>query len=214
MRIILLGPPGAGKGTQAKLIIEKYDIPQISTGDILRKAVKENTPMGVRANTFMSAGQLVPDEVVIGIINERLTELDCQNGFILDGFPRTVAQAEALTASLNEMKQEIDYVLDLKVKSEHLLSRLTGRRICKNCGQMFNVELSPPAQEGVCDKCGADLYHREDDKEETILNRFDVYSQQSSALESYYESSGRYQAFDGSRPAEEVSRDIFAALDN
>jgi len=214
VRIILLGPPGAGKGTQAKLIIEKYDIPQISTGDILRKSIKENSPMGLRAKTFMDAGQLVPDEVVIGIINERLTEPDCQNGFILDGFPRTVAQAEALTASLKEMGQDMDYVLDLKVKSEHLLSRLTGRRVCKNCGQMFHVEFSPPAQEGVCDKCGGDLYHRDDDKEETILNRFDVYSQQSAALESYYENSGRYQAFDGSRQMEEVTKDIFTALGN
>ena len=214
MRIILLGPPGAGKGTQAKLIMEKYDIPQISTGDILRKAVKEHSPMGSRAKTFMDAGQLVPDEVVIGIINERLTEPDCQNGFILDGFPRTVAQAEALTSSLKEMGQEIDYVLDLKVESEHLLNRLTGRRVCKNCGQMFHVEFSPPAQEGICDKCGGDLYHRDDDKEGTILNRFDVYSQQSATLESYYANSGKYQAIDGSRPMGEVSKAVFAALDN
>lgn len=214
MKIILLGPPGAGKGTQAKLIMEKYDIPQISTGDILRKAVKENSPMGTRAKTFMDAGQLVPDEVVIGIINERITEPDCLQGFILDGFPRTVAQAEALTSSLTEMKQAIDYVFDIKVESASLLNRLTGRRVCKNCGQMFHLEFLPPAQENICDKCGSELYHRKDDKEETILSRFDVYSQQSAALESYYESSGKYQAFDGSRPISDVSQDMFSLLDS
>lgn len=204
MRIILLGPPGAGKGTQAKLITEKFAIPQISTGDILRQAIKDQTELGKKAKTFMDVGDLVPDEVVIGLIDERICEPDCEKGYILDGFPRTLAQAEALTVSLKSANQEIDHVIDLHVDVNFLIRRLTGRRICKKCGQMYHVEFNLPSQEGFCDKCGGELFQREDDKEETIIKRFDVYSQQSQALESFYSSSGKYKTFDGSGSIEDL----------
>lgn len=212
MRIILLGPPGAGKGTQAKIIIDKFTIPQISTGDILRQALKDQTEMGKKAKAFMDAGELVPDEVVIGIINDRLAQPDCSNGFILDGFPRTLAQAEALTDALKSLGMEIDAVLDIRVEADSLVKRLTGRRVCKNCGQMYHVEMSPSKAQGVCDKCGGELYQRDDDREETILKRFSVYDQQASALQSYYSGSGKYKLFDGSGAIDAVSKEIFAAL--
>ncbi|VAX17677.1 Adenylate kinase [hydrothermal vent metagenome] len=212
MRMILLGPPGAGKGTQAKRIIEKYDIPQISTGDILRQAVKDKTAMGIKAKNYMDAGDLVPDEVVVGIINDRLQEPDCKKGFILDGFPRTMAQAEALSESLKALSCEIDYVLDFKVDAEKLVKRLTGRRVCRNCGQMYHIEYSPSNVDGACDQCGGELYQRDDDTEETIMKRFDVYNQQSSALESYYSSSGKYHSYDGGRSMDEVTEAVFATL--
>lgn len=212
MRLIILGPPGAGKGTQAKLISERSGIPQISTGDILRQAIKDRTPLGAKAKMYMDAGELAPDEVVIGIINERISQPDCATGFILDGFPRTVAQAEALCESLALTGSQIDYVVDLNVAADSLLSRLTGRRVCKNCGQMYHVEMSPPASPDVCDKCGGGLYQRDDDKEETILRRFEVYRQQAQALKSFYEASGRYKVFDGGAPISVVTSQIASAL--
>lgn len=213
MKIILLGPPGAGKGTQAKRITEKYHIPQISTGDILRSAVKEQTELGRRANSFMNAGSLVPDEIVIGIINERISEPDCKEGYILDGFPRTLPQAEALTEALTSLGGDIDFVIDVKAEVEHLSKRLTGRRVCKECGQMFHVEFNPSKIESKCDKCGGELYQRDDDKEETILKRFEVYDVQARALEAYYSTADRYKAIDGNADMDEVSSEIFAILD-
>jgi len=212
MRLIMLGPPGAGKGTQAKIVTEKYGIPQISTGDILRQAIKDGTQMGLKAKKFMDAGELVPDEVVIGIINDRLHEPDCAKGFILDGFPRTLNQAEALCEALNLMGAEIDFVIDINVSPDDLLSRLTGRRVCKKCGQMFHITMNPPKRTGVCDKCGGELYQRDDDREETILKRFDVYHQQSASLRPFYEGRGKYKLFDGAGPIDEVTRQILAAL--
>jgi adenylate kinase len=213
MRLIILGPPGAGKGTQAKIISERRGIPQISTGDILRQAIKDRTPMGAKAKLYMDAGDLAPDEVVIGIINERISQADCAGGFILDGFPRTVAQAEALGESLGLMGAQIDFVIDLNVEADSLLPRLTGRRVCKDCGQMYHVEMSPSRFPSVCDKCGGSLYQRDDDKEETILRRFDVYRQQAQALKSFYEASGRYKVFDGGAPIAEVTVRIASALE-
>lgn len=171
MNIIMLGPPGAGKGTQAKMLVEKFGIPQISTGDMLRAAVAEGTELGKKAKEYMDKGQLVPDEVVIGIVEERLKKSDCEKGFILDGFPRTVPQAEALDKILEKMGKKIDYVINIVVPDVEILKRLTGRRTCKQCGAMYHVIYNPPKQEGVCDKCGGELYQRDDDKEETIKNR-------------------------------------------
>ena len=192
MNIILLGGPGAGKGTQAKKLIDKYQVPQISTGDILRAAVKEGTEMGKKAKEFMDAGQLVPDEVVIGIIKDRLKEPDCQKGFILDGFPRTVPQAEALEKVLSDMSKKIDHVVSIDVDEEELVTRLTGRRTCKDgaCGQMFHVEFTPPKKEGICDKCGGELYQRDDDNEATVRNRLATYNQATAPLIDYYKAKG------------------------
>jgi adenylate kinase len=187
MNLILLGPPGAGKGTQAQMIAESNHIPQISTGDILRKAVKDGTPLGKKAKGFMDQGKLVPDEVVIGIIDERLREPDCHPGFILDGFPRTTSQAEALQSILPKMGKSIDHVINIEVDTEELVRRLTGRRTCKNCGAMFHILFHPPKQEEICDRCGGPLYQREDDKEETIRVRLNEYERQTAPLIAYYQ---------------------------
>jgi len=188
MNLILLGGPGAGKGTQAKMLIEKFKIPQISTGDILRAAVKEGTEMGKKAKEFMDAGKLVPDSVVIGIIEDRLKQADAKQGFILDGFPRTVPQAEALDATLAKMSSKIDHVVSIDVDEEALVTRLTGRRTCKNaaCGQMFHVQFTPPKKEGICDKCGSELYQRDDDNETTVRSRLSTYNQATKPLIDYY----------------------------
>jgi len=188
MNLILLGGPGAGKGTQAKKLIDKYQIPQISTGDILRAAVKEGTEMGRKAKEFMDAGKLVPDEVVIGIVEDRLKQPDCTKGFILDGFPRTVPQAQALDGALAKMGSRIDHVVSIDVDEEALVTRLTGRRTCKNaaCGQMFHVKFTPPKKEGVCDKCGSELYLRDDDNETTVRSRLTTYNQATAPLIGYY----------------------------
>jgi adenylate kinase len=186
MNLILLGGPGAGKGTQAKKLIDKFQIPQISTGDILRAAVKEGTEMGRKAKEYMDAGKLVPDEVVIGIIKDRLAQPDCKKGFILDGFPRTVRQAEALDKVLAGLGNKIDHVVSIDVDEEALVNRLTGRRTCKNCGQMYHVAFSPPKKEGVCDKCGGELYQRDDDNETTVRSRLATYNQATKPLIDYY----------------------------
>lgn len=190
MNLILLGGPGAGKGTQAKMLIDKFQIPQISTGDILRAAVKEGTQLGQEAKTYMDAGKLVPDSVVIGIIEDRLKQSDCQKGFILDGFPRTVPQAEALDDTLKKMGSKIDHVVNIAVDEEELVKRLTGRRTCKHCGQMYHVMFNPPKQEGVCDKCGGELYQRDDDNEATVRARLATYNQQTKPLIDYYRKQG------------------------
>jgi adenylate kinase len=197
MNLILLGPPGAGKGTQAQKIVERYLIPQISTGDILRKAVREGTSIGRKAKTFMDLGQLVPDEVVVGIIEERLREPDCYSGFILDGFPRTIAQAEALQPLLVKLGKSIDHVINIEVDPEELVRRLTGRRTCKNCGAMFHVHFHPPKQKGICDRCEGTLYQREDDKEETIRMRLKEYEKQTAPLIQYYQVKKSLRSIEG-----------------
>jgi adenylate kinase len=213
MNLILLGPPGCGKGTQAKLLTEKHGIPQISTGDILREAVKQETPMGVEAKNYMNAGKLVPDEVVIGIIQDRLKQSDCENGFILDGFPRTVVQAEALDSTLTAMQNKIEHALSITVDDAELLGRLTGRRTCRSCGAMFHVMFKPPKKEGVCDACSGELYQRDDDKEATIRNRLDVYKQQTAPLIDYYQAKGLLRNIAGTGKIEEILEKIQAVLE-
>lgn len=197
MRVILLGPPGAGKGTQAKMLTEKYGVPQISTGDILRAAVAVGSRLGKEAKGYMDRGALVPDEVVIGIVRDRLTEPDCQGGYLLDGFPRTVAQAEALTGMLKELGAPLPTVVSLEVDEEEVVRRLAGRRTCQACGEPFHVEFHPPRREGICDKCGRTLIQREDDKEETIRRRLQVYREQTEPLISYYEKQGLLETVHG-----------------
>ncbi|NIQ96621.1 MAG: adenylate kinase [Desulfuromonadales bacterium] len=208
MDLILLGPPGAGKGTQAKMLVDRYGIPQISTGDILRAAVREGTPMGVKAKEYMDAGSLVPDEVVVGIVKERLQQDDCGKGFILDGFPRTVAQADALQESLKEFGRGIDAVISLEVDMEALVGRLTGRRTCKECGAGYHVEFDPPQKDGLCDKCGGELFQRQDDQEETIRERLGVYQDQTAPLVEYYAQEGVLYRVDGMAPIDDVQSEI------
>ena len=209
MNIILLGPPGAGKGTQAKKMVDALNIPQISTGDILRSAVKAGTSMGMEAKKYMDAGQLVPDEVVIGIIADRLKEKDCAAGYILDGFPRTVAQAEALDKMLQQMGQEIDHVISIEVPDSELLARLTGRRMC-GCGASFHVLFNKPKVDGVCDLCHGSLYQRDDDREEAIKERLINYHQQTAPLIDFYRQKGKLRSIPGTGGVD----DIFAAIMN
>lgn len=212
MNLILLGPPGVGKGTQAKLLIDRFGIPQISTGDILRAAVKELTPMGVKAKGFMDSGALVPDAVVIGIVEERLAQGDCTKGFILDGFPRTVAQADALGQVLSGLGRCIDHVISLSVDNAELLKRLTGRRACTKCGVVFHVEFAPPKTEGRCDACSGELFQREDDKEATILTRLAVYEEQTAPLIEYYQSCGLLRSVDGLGTVEGIQSEIVSRI--
>lgn len=188
MNLILLGAPGVGKGTQAKLIMEKYRIPQISTGDILRESVRENTPMGAKAQEYMNKGLLVPDKVVVGIIEERLKSPYCANGFILDGFPRTIPQAESLDEVMGRLRINLHYVIDFELNEETLIKRLTGRRICEGCGTMYNMFFNPPHQNNLCDVCGKNLYQRKDDFIETIKERLNVYRDQTMPLIEHYQS--------------------------
>lgn len=212
MNLILLGPPGAGKGTQAKLLIKKYGIPQISTGDILRAAVKDQTPMGVKAKGFMDAGALVPDEVVVGIISERLNLSDCANGFILDGFPRTVAQADALAKVLSGLGRSIDHVVSIVVDKEELLGRITGRRTCRNCGKGFHISFDPPKTPGICDECSGELYQRDDDREDTMRKRLEVYEQQTSPLVEYYKKESLLRPVQGVGSIEEIQQSVLSIL--
>jgi len=213
MNIIMLGPPGAGKGTQAQRIVEKYGIPQISTGDMLRAAVAEGTELGKKAKEYMDKGQLVPDEVVIGIVKERLSKPDCERGFILDGFPRTVAQAEALDRILEEMGKRIDFVINIVVPDDEILKRLTGRRTCRKCGAMYHIIYNPPKKEGICDKCGGELYQREDDREETIKKRLEVYHSQTAPLVDYYKKKGVLVDIDGTKDINSIFEDICRVLE-
>lgn len=212
MKLILLGPPGAGKGTQAKMLTERFDIPQISTGDILRAAVKEGTPMGVKAKSFMDAGALVPDEVVIGIVRERLQKEDCAAGFILDGFPRTVAQADALKDTLHSLGKDLDAVISLEVDTEALVERLTGRRTCRECGKGYHVKFDPPRVAGRCDACDGELFQRDDDREETIRKRLEVYHEQTSPLVAYYGNEGLLVPIDGMQEIGTVQEKILDQL--
>ncbi len=204
MNLILLGPPGGGKGTQAKRIVEKYGIPQISTGDILRDAVAKGTELGKKAKEYMDRGELVPDEVVIGIVRERLSQPDCEKGFILDGFPRTIKQAEALDEILEEMNKKIDAVIDIEVPDEEIIKRIVYRRTCKNCGAVYNLIYSPPKEDNKCDKCGGELYQRDDDKEETVKERLRVYKEQTQPLIDYYKNKGVLYTVDGTKSIDEV----------
>jgi adenylate kinase len=203
-----MGLPGAGKGTQAEKIVEKYGIPHISTGDMFRAAIKEGTELGRKAKSFMDKGELVPDEVTIGIVRERLCKADCQKGFLLDGFPRTVPQAEALENLLVELDRVINYVINIDVDKGILLERLTGRRICKDCGATYHLVFNPPAKEGVCDRCGGELYQRADDNEETVQNRLDVNIKQSKPLLDFYETKGYLRTIDGQQDIHKVFADI------
>lgn len=212
MKLVLLGPPGAGKGTQAVKIAEKYHIPHISTGDIFRKNIKEATPLGQQAQSYMSKGELVPDDLVIGLVESRLSEDDCIHGFLLDGFPRTVYQAEKLDEFLKENGQAIDRVLDLDVKKDILIERMIGRRVCKACGATYHIKNMPPKQEGVCDACGGELYQRADDTLETVTNRQQVYLDQTAPLIDYYEKAGNIAHLDGAGALEKVFGDIVAVL--
>ncbi|MDH3554880.1 MAG: adenylate kinase [Deltaproteobacteria bacterium] len=204
MNVILLGPPGAGKGTQAKMLVEEYQIPQISTGDILRAAVKEGSPLGKEAKACMDKGDLVPDSVVIGIVEERIQQPDCAKGYMLDGFPRTVPQAEALDGMLQNLSSQIDHVVSIEVASEELVGRLTGRRTCRDCGVGFHVMFDPPEQEGVCDKCGGELYQRDDDNVETVTSRLEVYESQTLPLIDYYKAQGKIRPIDGVGDIKEI----------
>jgi adenylate kinase len=208
MNLILMGLPGAGKGTQAEAITEQYGIPHISTGDMFRAAIKEGTTLGVKAKSYMDAGDLVPDEVTIGIVRERLGKDDCQNGFLLDGFPRTVAQAEALENLLTDAGRKLDCVLHIDVENDKLLERLSGRRICRKCGATYHDSYNPPETKNVCDKCGGELYQREDDQEETVKNRLDVNTKQLQPLLDFYQKRGTLHKIDGNQEIDEVFVDI------
>lgn len=212
MNIMLFGAPGAGKGTQAKYIIEKYGIPQISTGDILRAAVKEGTPMGLEAKACMEAGKLVSDEIIIGIIKDRLAKEDCKKGFILDGFPRTIAQAEALEVLMKEMGIKLDKVISLNVPDELIVGRVTGRKVCPACGASFHVEFNPPKVEGKCDLCGADLITRKDDNAETVTKRLGEYHSQTAPLFDFYQERGVLVDIDGTKSVEAITQEIFNIL--
>lgn len=208
MNLILMGLPGAGKGTQAEQIVAKYNIPHISTGDMFRAAMKDETELGLQAKSFIDKGALVPDEVTIGIVRERLSQEDCIKGFLLDGFPRTVAQASALEEIMKDLGKQINYVLNINVDSGLLLKRLTGRRICKDCGSTYHLEFNPPAKEGVCDKCGGELYQRSDDNEETVANRLEVNIKQTKPLLDFYEELGYLKNINGEQHIEKVFADI------
>ena len=213
MRLILLGAPGVGKGTQAQRLAAEGGIPQISTGEILRDAIKRGTPLGSQAKSYMEAGKLVPDEVVIGIIRERLSHSDGTNGFILDGFPRTVAQAQALDRMLQDSGVGgIDYVVNFEVPNREIISRLSGRRTCPDCQAVYHVEHAPPRQEGRCDKCAAPLVQRADDKPETIAARLKVYDQQTSPLVDYYRERGLLRQLDATAPIDSVYRNLRSLL--
>jgi adenylate kinase len=212
LRLVLLGPPGAGKGTQAANIINKYQIPHISTGDIFRKNIKEGTELGKKAKEYMDKGLLVPDEIVVAIVKDRLTEDDCKNGFLLDGFPRTVAQADALDAELKEMGVALDKVINIDVSKENLIERAVGRRICKECGQTYHIKFNPPKVENKCDICGGELYQRKDDTIETVTKRIEVYLEQTKPLIDYYKNKGILVDINGEQSIEKVFADIVNEL--
>ena len=208
MNLILLGPPGAGKGTQAQFIVDQYKIPQISTGDMLRAAVKAQSSLGIKAKAIMDSGGLVSDEIVLGLVSDRLACADCENGFILDGFPRTIPQATELAVILEGLDCTIDHVISLDVSNEEIVQRLSGRRTCSACGKGFHVVYAPPRVDGICDYCGAKLLQREDDRKETIINRLFVYDQQTSPLKKYYADCGVLRHIDGALSIQNIQKQI------
>jgi adenylate kinase len=212
IRVVLLGPPGAGKGTQAKLLQDSFEACQISTGDILRKAVTDQTPLGKAASEYIRQGQLVPDDLIINLVAERLKEKDCEKGFILDGFPRTIAQAQGLEAILQKMGSAVDHVLSVRVPPSVIVQRLAGRRTCKNCGALHHVDFNPSTAEGACDHCGGELVQREDDREETIAARLRVHETQTAPLVKYYKERGLLREIDGIGKVEDIRSRILQAL--
>ena len=204
MKLVMLGGPGAGKGTQAKMIAEKYSIPHISTGDIFRANIKNGTELGLKAKAYMDAGGLVPDELVVDIVADRLTWDDAKDGFVLDGFPRTIPQAEALTKALSESGTALDYAFDIEVPDENIIARMGGRRACVACGATYHIVNIPPKKEGICDKCGSELILRDDDKPETVKKRLDVYHEQTQPLIEYYKKAGCLKEIDGTVAMNEV----------
>ena len=212
MQLLLMGPPGAGKGTQAAELVKKFNIPHISTGDMFRAAVKEGTELGKQAKAVMDAGGLVPDEITIGIVKERLAKADCKKGFILDGFPRTVEQADALTKILNEIGMKLTRVLNIHVPASDLIERAVGRRICKQCGATYHIKFNPTQKDGVCDNCGGELYQRKDDNEETMKNRLSAYENSTKPLIDYYKKADLYTEIDGRQPINKVTEDLVNVL--
>jgi adenylate kinase len=211
-RVVLLGPPGAGKGTQAKLLQEEFEACQISTGDILRKAVADETRLGKEASQYINRGALVPDSVIVNLVAERLNEKDCQKGFILDGFPRTIPQAESLDEILTKLGLSLNAVLSVEVPKNVIIERLAGRRTCRNCGALCHVVFNPPKKAGLCDHCGGELFQREDDREETIANRLNVYDTQTAPLIAYYRNTGVLREIDGVGKVEEIRKRVIDAL--
>lgn len=212
LKLILLGPPGAGKGTQASGIMKHYNIPHISTGDIFRKNIKEGTELGTKAKGFMDKGLLVPDEIVVAIVKDRLAEDDCKDGFLLDGFPRTVAQADALNKELKNLNYKLDNVININVTKEELIERAVGRRICKDCGATYHIKFNPPIKDSVCNICGGELYQRKDDTIETVSKRIEVYLEQTEPLIKYYENEGILITIDGEQDIDKVFKDILNSL--
>ena len=208
MKLILLGAPGAGKGTQAEILCRELSIPTISTGNILRAAIKNGTPTGLKAKSYMDAGQLVPDDVIIGIVTERLAEDDCKNGYILDGFPRTIPQAESLTEARAANGEAIDFALNVDVPDANIVNRMAGRRACLKCGATYHIQFAAPKKEGICDKCGSELVLRDDDKPETVQKRLEIYHDQTHPLIEYYEKKGVLHTVDGTQPMEDVFKNI------
>ena len=212
MKIIMLGAPGAGKGTQAKMIAEKYSLPHISTGDIFRANIKNQTELGMEAKKYMDEGKLVPDELTVKILLDRVANEDCKNGYVLDGFPRTIPQAEVLTKALEEMNDAIDFVIDVDVPDENIVNRMSGRRACVTCGATYHIVHVPPKTENICDKCGSELILRDDDKPETVLNRLKVYHDQTQPLIDYYTAKGVLRTVDGTKDMNDVFAEIVAIL--
>ena len=212
MKIIMLGAPGAGKGTQAKQIADKYSIPHISTGDILRANIKNGTELGKKAKQYMDQGALVPDELTCDLVMDRIQQDDCKNGFVLDGFPRTIPQAEALDAALEKINEKMDYAIDVDVPDENIVNRMSGRRACLNCGATYHLISIPPKVEGICDRCGSEIVLREDDKPETVQKRLKVYHEQTQPLIDYYKNQGILKSVDGTQPMDEVFKAIVTIL--
>lgn len=212
MKIIMLGAPGAGKGTQAKQIADKYSIPHISTGDIFRANIKNGTELGKKAKQYMDQGALVPDELTCDLVMDRIQQDDCKNGFVLDGFPRTIPQAEALDAALGKINEKMDYAIDVDVPDENIVNRMSGRRACLNCGATYHLISIPPKVEGICDRCGSEIVLREDDKPETVQKRLKVYHEQTQPLIDYYKNQGILKSVDGTQPMDEVFKVIVTIL--